>query len=33
LLGVDVSGNIWMEDILSNRIIKISGAVANTVNY
>jgi hypothetical protein len=34
LLGVDVSGNIWVEDILSNRIIKIPGvATANTVNY
>jgi hypothetical protein len=33
-LGIDVFGNIWVEDVLSNRIIKISGlATANTVNY
>jgi hypothetical protein len=33
LLGVDVNGNIWVDDILSNRIIKVPGAVANIVNY
>jgi hypothetical protein len=34
LLGVDSSGNIWVEDILSNRLIKVPGlATANSVNY
>jgi hypothetical protein len=34
LLGVDPSGNIWAEDIQTNKILKISGlATANTVNY
>lgn len=32
--GIDVFGNIWVEDVLSNRILKIpSLATANTVNY
>ena len=34
LLGVDNSGNIWAEDIQTNKLLKISGmATANTVNY
>jgi len=34
LLGVDVLGNIWAEDLLNKHIIKITGlATANTVNY
>lgn len=34
LLGVDVSGNIWALDIVTNKILKISGkAIANTSNY
>jgi hypothetical protein len=34
LLGVDVNGNLWVEDILSNRVIPLKGvATANSVNY
>jgi hypothetical protein len=34
VLGVDVNGNLWVEDILSNRAIKLTSvATANTVNY
>jgi hypothetical protein len=34
LLGVDVNGNLWAEDTLSNRFFKITSlATANTVNY
>ncbi len=34
VLGVDVNGNLWVEDVLSNRAIKLTGvATANTVNY
>jgi hypothetical protein len=34
LLGVDSSGNIWAEDIQTNKLLKISGlATANTMNY
>jgi len=34
VLGVDSSGNIWLFDDLSFRLIKVSGlATANTVNY
>jgi hypothetical protein len=34
MLGVDRFGNIWAEDIQSNKLLKITGlATANTVNY
>ena len=34
LLGVDANANLWAEDLLSNRVIKITGvATANAVNY
>jgi hypothetical protein len=34
VLGIDSSGNIWVLDEESSRVIKVSGlATANTVNY
>ena len=34
LLGVDLFGNIWAEDVQNSKVFKITGlATANTVNY
>jgi hypothetical protein len=33
LVGIDNAGNIWVSDTYTRRLIKVPGAVANTVNY